>query len=87
MATSEAKDERIDFRTTNQVKEVIQRAADLMGTTMSSFVAQRSYEAAVELLSAHESLVLSGRDRDTFLSLVDAPPEPNDALRALLQSE
>lgn len=82
-----AKDERIDFRTTEQVKRLIQRAADLSGTTVSSFIVQRSYEAAQQVIAAHESYVLSNSDRDRFLQSLDNPPPPNAALKALFKKD
>ncbi len=86
MAT-DVKEERIDFRTTDRVKRVIQQAADLLGTTMSAFVAQHSYDAARQVLAQHENLELSNQDRDLFVSLLDNPPKPNTALGALLKGE
>jgi uncharacterized protein (DUF1778 family) len=79
------KEERIDLRTSREVKELIQRAADLLGTTMSAFIVHRSYEAARKVLSDQETLVLSDRDRDQFLKLLEDPPPPNRALRTLLR--
>lgn len=37
-----AEQERIDLRVSSEVKEVIQRAADLLGTTTSAFVANHA---------------------------------------------
>ena len=37
---------RINLRTSAEAKAVIERAASLMGTTVSSFMLQNAYEAA-----------------------------------------
>ena len=85
-AASQTREERIDLRTTRQVKDRIQQAAEYLGTSVSAFVVQHAYEAAQRLLVERESLVLSNRERDLFLTLVETPPEPTDTLRRLLGS-
>ena len=87
MPQSRTKEERIDLRTSREVKELIQRAAELLGTTMSAFIIHRSYDAAREVLAQQESLVLSDRDRDQFLQLLESPPKPNRALKQLLRDK
>jgi len=85
MPQAQTKEERIDLRTSREVKELIQRAAELLGTTMSAFIIHRSYDAAREVLAEQESLVLTDRERDQFLELLDSPPEPNPVLKQLLR--
>ncbi|MCK5798126.1 MAG: DUF1778 domain-containing protein [Deltaproteobacteria bacterium] len=85
MAHAQTKEERIDLRTSREVKDLIQRAADLIGTTMSAFILHCSYDAAREALAQQASVVVSDRDRDLFLRLLDDPPAPNDALKQLLR--
>ena len=84
---TQPKEERIDLRTSREVKDLIQRAAELLGTTMSAFIIHRSYDAAREVVAQQESLVLSDRDRDRFLQLLERPPRPNRALRQLLRDK
>ncbi len=79
-----AESTRINLRTSPEAKALIERAAALMGTTMSSFMLQNAYEAAQRLVAQHETITLSDRDRDAFLAALENPPEPTDALRALL---
>lgn len=79
-----AESARINLRTSPEAKALIERAAALMGTTMSSFMLQNAYEAAQRLIAQHETITLSDRDRDAFLAALENPPEPTDALRALL---
>lgn len=81
----DAKEERIDLRASREVKEVIQRAADLMGTTTSAFVVNHAYQAAQRVIAERETLLLSDRDRDLFFSMLDHPPRPNQALKRLLR--
>jgi len=84
-ASRETKEERIDLRASREVKEVIQRAADLLGTTTSAFVVNHAYQAAQRVIAERETLLLSDQDRDLFFSMLDHPPKPSAALKRLLQ--
>lgn len=84
-ATIHASDTRINLRTSPEAKALIERAAALMGTTVSSFMLQNAYEAAQRLVAQHETIVLSDRDRDAFLAAIDNPGEPTEALKALMR--
>ncbi|MEW6367233.1 MAG: DUF1778 domain-containing protein [Acidobacteriota bacterium] len=76
---------RIDLRLSPQVRGEIERAADISGLTLSAFMLAHARDAARRVLSEHEAIVLSDRDRDIFLRAIENPPEPNKALRRLLR--
>ena len=80
-----AESARINLRTSPEAKALIERAAALVGTTVSSFMLLNAYEAAQRLVAQHDSLVLSDRDRDEFLAAMDDPGQPNEALKSLMQ--
>jgi uncharacterized protein (DUF1778 family) len=73
---------RIDFRTTPEVKETIQKAADLMGVTMSDFVASNAYENAKSVLIEREQIQVSARAWNAIIETIDQPPKPNARLKA-----
>lgn len=73
---------RVDFRTTPEVKELIERAAAVNGNTVSDFITATVVERSRAIIAESETRVLSDRDRDYFLSLLDAPGVPNNALRS-----
>jgi uncharacterized protein (DUF1778 family) len=75
---------RINLRTSADAKAVIERAAALMGTTVSSFMLQNAYEAACRVISEYDTLVLSQRDFDAFAEAMSHPPKPKAALRKLM---
>jgi uncharacterized protein (DUF1778 family) len=75
---------RINLRTSPQAKALIERAAALMGTTVSSFMLQNAYEAASRLVTQQDVLMLSDRDRDAFLEALAHPAEPTQALIDLM---
>jgi uncharacterized protein (DUF1778 family) len=76
---------RINLRTSPEAKALIERAAALMGTTMSGFMLQSAYELASQVVAEQETLTLSDRDRDAFLAVLANPPKPTQALIDLMK--
>lgn len=76
---------RINLRTSPEAKALIERAAAIMGSTVSSFMLQNAYEAALRLVAQQDTITLSDRDRDAFLNALEKPPEPTQALIDLLR--
>jgi uncharacterized protein (DUF1778 family) len=77
---------RIHLRTSPEAKALIERAAAIMGSTVSSFMLQNAYEAASRLVAQQEVFTLSDRDRDAFLTALENPPEPTQSLIELMHS-
>jgi uncharacterized protein (DUF1778 family) len=75
---------RINLRTSPEAKALIERAAALMGTTVSGFMLQNAYEAARRVVSDHDTIMLSQRDFEAFIAACENPPEPTEALRRLM---
>jgi uncharacterized protein (DUF1778 family) len=83
---------RFDLKIDAAEKELVARAAALMGTTMAGFVRMAAKEKAVALLEQKSRVVMTSRDFDAFNSaLNDAFATgfaPNPALTsALAQAE
>lgn len=76
---------RINLRTSPQAKALIERAAAIMGSTVSGFMLQNAYEAALRLVAQQDVITLSDRDRDAFLKALENPPEPTQALIDLMR--
>lgn len=88
MSTTEAKKKkqsRIDLRISPEQKELLERAASLKGLSVSSYLLSNSIETATRDIESHEKLVMSDNDRDLFLSLMENPPEPNQALKSAMK--
>jgi len=75
---------RINLRTSPEAKALIERAAALMGTTVSSFMLQNAYEAARRVVADNDTLMLSQKAFDAFVATCENPSEPNPALRRLM---
>jgi uncharacterized protein (DUF1778 family) len=85
-AIATAESARINLRTSPEAKALIERAAAIMGSTVSSFMLQNAYEAASRLVAQQETITLSNRDRDLFLKALDKPPKPTKALIDLMRT-
>jgi uncharacterized protein (DUF1778 family) len=72
---------RLDVRLSRQLKELIQEAAELTGQSLTDFAVSTLTETARRIVQQNSMTVLSNRDRDVFLALLDADDPPNEALR------
>ena len=79
MATLPKNDARLNFRLNSRQKDLIERAACITGQSVSDFATSTLVERARRIVEHHT--VLSNRDRDIFLAMLDADPEPNAALK------
>lgn len=77
-----AKPARLEVRTTADQKRLIERAAELKGTSLSEFVNSNLNEAATATIKEFESLFLRDEAREAFVLALLNPPEPNEALKA-----
>jgi uncharacterized protein (DUF1778 family) len=79
--TATAQEARLNFRLDAAIKDLIERAASYSGETVTSYAISTLVRDARRVVQEHEQTTLSERDREVFLSLLDDPPAPNDALR------
>jgi uncharacterized protein (DUF1778 family) len=73
---------RLEVRTTSAQKRLIERAAELRGTSVTDFVVSNIQAAAAETIKEFESLFLRDEARELFVKALLNPPEPNEALEA-----
>lgn len=77
-----SKRNRIDLRIDLNLKELFIKAANLSGNyNLTNFIVSTVRERSMQLIKEHESLIVSQKDYNFVLSLLDNPPKPNDALR------
>jgi uncharacterized protein (DUF1778 family) len=80
MATG-VRDSRLNFRLPAELKEIIEEAAASLGQSVSDFAVGTLVSQAREVLQQQSVTVLSNRDRDRFMALLDAADaRPNAAL-------
>ena len=82
MSTARKKKDNIHIRVEPKQKEVINKAADLLGIDLSAFVLQNSLKAARAELAELERLSLSRADANLFFDAIISPPATSDNLKA-----
>lgn len=75
---------RINLRTSPEAKALIERAAAIMGSTVSSFMLQNAYEAASRVVANNDTLMLSQEAFEAFIAACENPAEPTEALIKLM---
>ena len=72
---------RLNFRLPPEIKEKIESAAIVSGVTVTDFAIKALANTAQEVLEKHHTTILSDRDRDIFLAMLEDDSEPNEALK------
>jgi uncharacterized protein (DUF1778 family) len=84
MTTTQAT-ERLEARLTADQKDLFRQAADLRGVTLTDFVVNSAYEAAVKTIETGRVIEMSQRDQDAFVRSLLHPAAPNRHLRAAVR--
>ena len=74
--------ERLEARVTREQKRIIERAAELRGTSVTEFVVLSAQQAATKTIKDFETLRLRGEAREVFVNALLNPPAPNAAAKA-----
>ena len=77
---------RFDLKLDADDKDLLARAASLMGTTMAGFVRSAAKEKAQTLLDQETRIMLSRRDFVAFNAAINGAFSPNPALRGALKA-
>ena len=72
---------RFDLKMDAEEKEVLSRAAALMGTTMAAFVRTAAKEKARELLDRESRITMTAQDFHAFTMALNGAFTPNSALQ------
>src|ERR1700733_14446796 len=79
--TAPARTYRFDARLNEEQKLLIQRAADLEGSTMTDFVLRSAESAAERTIERRSMLILTAREAKAFVNAILNPPGPGAVLR------
>ncbi len=82
MGATTVKSKRLEARVTEQQRELIQRAADVSGRSLTDFIVSSLQTAAEETLRAYQEIELTTRSAEAFVNSLLDPPAPNEHLRA-----
>lgn len=72
---------RITARVSDNVRDTLEQAAELLGATVNQFVVQTAYLEAQRVIERESVIRLSQEDARKVLVLLDHPPKPNKRLR------
>ncbi len=72
---------RLEARITLEQKDLLAKAAALLGRSLTDFVITSAYETAARTVREHEAMILSDRERKVFVSALMTPPAPSARLR------
>jgi uncharacterized protein (DUF1778 family) len=76
------RDDRIELRTTKEEKRLLAAAASYARLDVTSFIMRSALPAARKVVDRAERIVLSQRDTERVLKLLENPPKPTPALLA-----
>ncbi|MDY0268954.1 MAG: DUF1778 domain-containing protein [Trichloromonas sp.] len=81
-----AKTERISARVPENVHALLERAADLLGSTMNQFVVQAAVDRARKVIEDENIIRLTGDSSRLFFEALESPPAPNEKLLAAVKA-
>jgi uncharacterized protein (DUF1778 family) len=81
------RDAVINVRLSTTWRDLIDRAAAVVGKTRSEFVLESARKHAIDVLLDQRLFSLNTEQFDEFLRVLDQPPEPNARLKQLLASK
>ena len=85
MSTVAQAHERIDLRTSPEIKELIVRAASSAGMSVSAFLLGAAQERARQILAENEMITLTSRDWNAFAKALDNTDKPRPKLSATMK--
>ena len=77
-----AREDRIELRTTKEEKRLLASAAAYERLDVTSFIMRNVLPTAREVIDRAERIVLSERDTERILKLLEKPPKPTPRLLA-----
>ena len=84
LATSN-RDSSISLRMRGDQKAIIDRAAEVTGTSRTEFMLRASVREAQDALLDQRVFMLDAQEYDEFVAALDAPAKENVALQKLMQ--
>jgi len=76
---------RIDLRVDTHKKEIISRAAAMLGVNITQFIMERVFPEAERIVAEDNRIRLPREEWERFLAKLDEPPRDLPELRRLMQ--
>ncbi len=87
MTAINLKDARIEFKTSKDIKSLLQEAANSLGVDLSSFLISTATQRAKEIAKEERVLALSKEEWGNFQSMLENDKKPTKALKSLMNME
>ena len=81
-AAASKRNARVEARCTPEQRELIERAADILGRSKTDFIVSTLQEAAMKTIKEFETMELNAKDSLALAEALLDPPAPADTLRA-----
>ncbi len=81
----ERRDATIHVRAPQKARDLIEKAAEVSGKTMTDFILESATQHAIDVLLDQRLFVLEADKYEAFLSALDNPPPAGPKLKALMK--
>lgn len=85
--TIDLKDARIEFKTSKDIKILLQEVAYSLGMDLSNFLISTAVQRAKELQKEERVLMLSNQEWKNFQEIINKPQKPTQKLKELMNLE
>ncbi|CAA6807360.1 MAG: Unknown protein [uncultured Sulfurovum sp.] len=78
------KDARIEFKTSQDIKTLLQEVSNSLGMDLSNFLISTAVQRAKEIQKEERILLLTNQEWDKFEDVLTQPKKPTKALKDLM---
>ena len=80
------KNTRLDLRTTKAAKNMLEQAANVIGTNLSAFLLESAMTRAREILAQSQIIHLNLKEAERFAAALATPKKPSESLKKLFKT-
>ncbi len=84
---NDLKDARIEFKTSKDIKLLLQEVANSLGMDLSNFLISTAVQRAKEIQKEERVLMLSNQEWINFQEIINKPQQPTHTLKELMNLE
>jgi len=84
---NDLKDARIEFKTSKDIKLLLQEVANSLGMDLSNFLISTAVQRAKKIQKEERVLMLSNQEWSKFEEILNTPQKPTPALKDLMNVE
>ena len=81
---NDLKDARIEFKTSKDIKLLLQEVANSLGMDLSNFLISTAVQRAKEIQKEERVLMLSNQEWENFQEVINRPQQATPALKELM---